>query len=106
MRFLNMTLRELFQGRKKQTEPDNFNLPSLSPWKGRKAIVFQILTECWDGKLTYRQIQLLVKNRTGVACSKALIAEWKAENMPKYPTNPPPPSPRTGKEKPKRPYKP
>jgi hypothetical protein len=82
-------------------------LGELSPWKGRRAIVFAILDEHRDEQLSYKALRAIVQKRTGRACSSALIAAWKGSKMANdsdYPNDPPPPSPKTGKEKPDRPY--
>jgi len=97
----------------RKRQDDYFELPDLCPWKGRRAQVYPIIAACWRAGIhNYKAIQQQVKLQTGVACSRATIADWKREHLPKpkpeepYPTTPPPPSPRTGTEKPVKPYKP
>jgi hypothetical protein len=105
---LNLTLRQILKRLfSKSGEPPPFSLPELSPWKGRRAKVYDILDDCWARNIrSYKDLKKEVKTRTGVSCSSALIAAWKSKmaNDSDYPNDPPPPSPKTGKEKPDRPY--
>ena len=80
--FLNITVRQILSRWIKPLEPksEDFCLPELSPWRGRRAIVYRILDDCWEKGITsYKGIKLEVKNRTGVSCSSAMIAAWKNE---------------------------
>ncbi|MGA0197915.1 MAG: hypothetical protein ACO3NK_02115 [Prochlorotrichaceae cyanobacterium] len=109
MSFLNLTIGQVFSKVSKQfrrNEIDYFELPDLSPWKGRRAQVYPIIAACWRvGIHKYPAIQAQVKAETGIACSRALIADWKREYLSQNPyAIKSPLSPRTGSEEPKKPY--
>ena len=110
MSFLNVTIGQLLgRFRPDKPEPDNFALPKLNPWLGRRERVYPIIAACWRAGIhKYPQIMAQVKLETGTACSRATIAEWKKEFLPgqKPYSKSTPPSPRTGTEKPRKPYKP
>jgi hypothetical protein len=90
----------------KGTKSDDFELPKLNPWRGRRAQVYPIIAACWrSGIHKYAAIQTQVKLETGTACSRATIAEWKREYLSQNPyAIKSPLSPRTGSEEPKKPY--
>ena len=106
MSFLNVTIGQLLGRFRPVKAEDNFALPKHNPWLGRRERVYPIIAACWRAGIhKYSAIQAQVKLETGIACSRATIADWKREVLPgkKYPKSTPP-SPRTGTEKPRKPY--
>ncbi len=109
MSFLDITIGQLLgRLRASKPEPDQFYLPKLNPWLGRRERIYPIIAACWRAGIhKYNRIQYQVKLETGISCSRATIAAWKKQYLPggNY-SKPVRLSPRTGGDRPKKPYKP